>query len=623
VQAALDALERERQAAAEADRVAAAACQRLQPPPDAKEDPDAGGPRIDGDPDALFEAATVANLDAQAASVQNIRALVPVVLEPLSTHYNRWRDLVLLALERYALDDHVLRDATSTAPAWRRMDAVVRSWLFGTLNADLMESIRVRADTARLTWLRIEDLFRGNRETRALQLDAEFRLFELGELSIADYCKRMKNMADDLGDLGEVVHDRTLVLNVLRGLNEQYSHMVALLKRSRPFPTFDEVRNDLLLEELTVRKVRPSSTTSTALVTTTPKGSATSAPPLATPGGSTTPGGSSDSTGKSKNRRKNGNKGGTPWPSFYNPWTGTITMWPGPQQQQKAGKQPQAQAGASGFSPQQHALMAATAPCGPPRPLPPRAEPIQPVVNRHLMVTRGKDGFRQLYIGLHSVQLSPILKTFRSALADPHWRAAMEEEYSVLLSNNTWDLIPRPPGANVVTGKWIFRHKYLADGSLDRYKARWVLRGFTQRPGVDYDETFSPVVKPATVRTVLSLALSRNWPVHQLDVKNAFLHGTLSETVYCSQPSGFVDSAHPDFVCRLNKSLYGLKQAPRAWYSRFASHLLKLGFVEAKSDTSLFIYRQGQNTVYLLLYVDDIVLTASSSALLRHTIVAL
>ena len=239
------------------------------------------------------------------------------------------------------------------------------------------------------------------------------------------------------------------------------------------------------------------------------------------------------------------------------------------------------------------------------------------------MVTRGKDGFRQPYIGLHSVQLSPIPKTFRSALADPHWRAAMEEEYSTLLSNNTWDLIPRPPGANVVIGKWIFRHKYLADGSLDRYKARWVLRGFTQRPGVDYDETFSPVVKPATVRTVLSLALSRNWPVHQLDVKNAFLHGTLSETVYCSQPSGFVDSAHPDFVCRLNKSLYGLKQAPRAWYSRFASHLLKLGFVEAKSDTSLFIYRQGQNTVYLLLYVDDIVLTASSSALLRHTIVAL
>jgi len=175
----------------------------------------------------------------------------------------------------------------------------------------------------------------------------------------------------------------------------------------------------------------------------------------------------------------------------------------------------------------------------------------------------------------------------------------------------------------VVTGKWIFKHKFHVDGSLDRYKARWVLRGFTQRPGVDYDETFSPVVKPATVRTVLTLAHSRDWPIHQLDVKNTFLHGTLSETVYCSQPTGFADPALPGHVCKLNRSLYGLKQAPRAWYSRFASFLLSLGFTEAKSDTSLFIYRRGTATVYLLLYVDDIVLTASSEQLLHRVIDAL
>jgi hypothetical protein len=125
------------------------------------------------------------------------------------------------------------------------------------------------------------------------------------------------------------------------------------------------------------------------------------------------------------------------------------------------------------------------------------------------------------------------------------------------------------------------------------------------------------VVKPATVRTVLSLALTRSWPVHQLDVKNTFLHGLLTDTVYYSQPAGFVDSSHPDMVCRLNRSLYGLKQAPRTWNTRFAAFLLTLGFVEAKSDTSMFIYHHGAETAYLLLYVDDIVLTASSESLRR------
>jgi hypothetical protein len=112
---------------------------------------------------------------------------------------------------------------------------------------------------------------------------------------------------------------------------------------------------------------------------------------------------------------------------------------------------------------------------------------------------------------------------------------------------------------------------------------------------VDYDETFNPV---------LSLALSRDRAIHQHDVKNAFLHGTLTETVYYSQPNGFVDGARLDLVCRLNHSMYGLKQAPRAWYSRFASYLASIGFVEAKSDTSLFIYRCSDGTVYLLLYSD-------------------
>ncbi|GJU86197.1 ribonuclease H-like domain-containing protein [Tanacetum coccineum] len=170
---------------------------------------------------------------------------------------------------------------------------------------------------------------------------------------------------------------------------------------------------------------------------------------------------------------------------------------------------------------------------------------------------------------------------------------------------------------------WLFHHKYLADGSLSRYKARLVANGSTQLEGIDVDETFSPVVKPGTIQTVLSLATSRHWPVHQLDVKNAFLHGDLLETVYMHQPPGFRDSQHPDYVYLLQRSLYGLKQAPRAWFQRFASYITRVGFHHSRCDTSLFIYSQGTDTAYLLLYVDDIVLTASSERLLQQIISSL
>jgi hypothetical protein len=145
--------------------------------------------------------------------------------------------------------------------------------------------------------------------------------------------------------------------------------------------------------------------------------------------------------------------------------------------------------------------------------------------------------------------------------------------------------------ANVITGKWVFKHKFRADGSLARHKARWVVRGFSQRYGIDYDETFSPVVKPATIRAVLSIVVSRSWPIHQLDVKNAFLHGHLNETVYCQQQPGIVDPAAHDHVCLQQKSLYGLKQAPRAWHQRFSGFVQRTGFTASTSDTSLFVYK--------------------------------
>ncbi|KAF8651673.1 hypothetical protein HU200_063184 [Digitaria exilis] len=800
------------------------------------------------------------------------------------SNFNRWRDQFLLVLQRYSLTDHVLRDASDSSPDWDRMNSVVKSWVLGTLTDDIAEAISSHG-TARAAWLAVEKMFLGNSEARSIQLETKFRNFVQGDLSVTEYCRRLKKMADDLSALGEVITDRTLVLNVIRGLNDRFA----------------QARDDLLLEEITLEN-RPSAPAAALTAQTKNQAPDSSQQPASGSGG----GNSKSSNRRSKRGDNNGGNGGghkssgapsqqsggaggaklaappsTPWPTYYNPWTGTIQMWPGPrpplaplprppqQQQQQAfvaQQQPAAapnaaqqwgaqalynpmvglppawdqQSLAANFStatlnpppsqdwyfdsgatshmtsssthlshstfprcnssgplyplrlPSAHSLVAKTASplwhrrlailfgatvkavqcdngtefdnlsshtflltrgihlrlhasaywaealstatsflnilptktlsfstphfalfgkpspydhlraipltikdtaaltfprigpatfdfldasdsvsvpigphkflpagtgasipvapstaggtpslptagppdrslgaralhptcaaclgvlvallrathghinpfratrgtgllratrshvtframrdtgllratrghgrlrlsdscvlspasrwtlpglgpdayisecvrfparlpstCGctgagpaPPVPaasmLPPAAPPVIPAAApvpspaavprgavAHAMATRGKTGFRvparvpgQLY---HTASLSPVPKTL----------PAMEEEHDALLKNHTWELVPRPAGANVVTGKWIFKHKFNADGSLERYKARWVLRGFTQRPG----------------------------PVHQLDVKNAFLHGTLTETCKpCSTP---------------------------------------------------------------------------------------
>uniref|UniRef100_A0A2N9EX91 Reverse transcriptase Ty1/copia-type domain-containing protein n=1 Tax=Fagus sylvatica TaxID=28930 RepID=A0A2N9EX91_FAGSY len=239
----------------------------------------------------------------------------------------------------------------------------------------------------------------------------------------------------------------------------------------------------------------------------------------------------------------------------------------------------------------------------------------------HTMTTRAKNNIHKpiTKMNLHtqlskSNGLEPT--TVTKALLDPKWRKAMSDECDALVKNGTWELVPPNSTQNIVGCKWIFRIKRNSDGSIDRFKARLVAKGFHQRPGVDYLDTFSPVVKPTTVRVVLSLAVSRGWSLRQLDVNNAFLQGHLSETVHMQQPPGFVDQDHPSYVCKLRKAIYGLKQAPRAWYHELRTFLLSSGFKNSHADTSLFVLTTAAQKMYILVYVDDLIITGDNNKMI-------
>lgn len=207
---------------------------------------------------------------------------------------------------------------------------------------------------------------------------------------------------------------------------------------------------------------------------------------------------------------------------------------------------------------------------------------------------------------------------YSAAIKDANWRSAMNLEFDALLKNQIWTLVPSTSAENIIGCKWVFRLRRKADGTIDRYKARLVAKGFHQQPGIDYGETYSPVIKPTTVCIVLSIALSSGWPIHQIDIQNAFLHGNLSEEVYMSQPPGFAHPQYPTHLWKLQKALYGLKQAPMALFSKLSCKLINLGFHSSKSDTSLFIYQSATYHMFVLIYIDDILIICSKPAVIHE-----
>ena len=201
---------------------------------------------------------------------------------------------------------------------------------------------------------------------------------------------------------------------------------------------------------------------------------------------------------------------------------------------------------------------------------------------------------------------------YEEATADQKWRNAMKEELIMIEKNKTWELVDRPNHKKAIGVKWVYRTKLNSDGSVNKYKARLVVKGYAQVFGVDFSETFAPVARLETIRMLMSLAAQKGWIIHQMDVKSAFLNGYLEEEIFVEQPEGFVVQGQEEKVYRLRKALYGLKQAPRSWYSRIDAHLVNLGFKKSLSESSLYVKKTNGELLVVSLYVDDLLVSGSS-----------
>ena len=175
------------------------------------------------------------------------------------------------------------------------------------------------------------------------------------------------------------------------------------------------------------------------------------------------------------------------------------------------------------------------------------------------------------------------------------------------MENQTWDLVELPSGRTSIGSKWVFKVKHKNDGTVERFKARLVAKGYAQQPGVDYDETFSPVVKFQSIGVLLTLAVQHDLLLHQMDVVTTFLNGILEETIYMQQPDGYIQQGKERLVCKLNKSLYGLKQSPRCWNKVFTEFMKSIGFTQSSADPCMYV-RDTSSLTIVAAYVDDLII---------------
>ena len=213
-------------------------------------------------------------------------------------------------------------------------------------------------------------------------------------------------------------------------------------------------------------------------------------------------------------------------------------------------------------------------------------------------------------------------QSFKEAMScpeAPQWKEAVNSEIESILQNHTWELVDLPPATKPLGYKWIFKRKMKADGSIDKYKARLVVKGYRQKEGLDYFDTYSPVTRITSIRMLIAIAAINNLEIHQMDVKTAFLNGDLEEEIYMEQPEGFVAPGKEKKVCKLVKSLYGLKQAPKQWHEKFDNAMLSNGFKINECDKCVYVKNTEKEYVIVCLYVDDMLITGSSDDMIKAT----
>jgi len=207
-------------------------------------------------------------------------------------------------------------------------------------------------------------------------------------------------------------------------------------------------------------------------------------------------------------------------------------------------------------------------------------------------------------------------RSYRQAMATPNaaqWKGAAQEEMDHHKRNRSWRIVTPPPGAKIIPSMWVMTVKHNPDGSVARYKVRNVTKGFTQRPGLDYTETFAPTSRQASLRLISALAAQHDLHMHSVDITAAFTNGDLDETIYMHQPEGFHEGP-PGSVCALDKAIYGLKQASRQWNLKMHAAMLSMGFTRLKSDSSIYLFVRGDVRIIMPVYVDDMTFVSKDKA---------